>query len=117
MEGTLRDENGRIVCNRCTLAHDMHSRMVGLLGRKGLAEGEGLLLQPAGSIHTFFMRFPIDAVFLDRDRRVVRIAASVRPWRAALARRARSVLELAAGEAERVGLQRGHVLQLELEER
>ena len=115
MQGTLRDENGKIVCDRCTLARDTFSRMVGLLGRSGLAQGEGILLQPAGSIHTFFMRFPIDAVFLDRDRRVVRIAESMKPWRTAAARRSRSVLELAAGEAKRIGLQPGNVLQLEVQ--
>lgn len=115
MQAKLRDENGKVVCDRCTLARDTYSRMVGLLGKRGLAEGEGILLQPAGSIHTFFMRFPIDAVFLDRERRVVRIAPSVKPWRAAIARRSRSVLELAAGEAARVGLRPGNVLQLEVE--
>jgi uncharacterized membrane protein (UPF0127 family) len=88
--------------------------MVGLLGRTGLAEGEGILLQPAGSIHTFFMRFPIDAVFLDHEQRVVRVAAGLKPWRTAVAKRSRSVLELAAGEAARVGLQAGNVLQLEV---
>ena len=113
METTLRDEYGNVVCERCTLARNPYSRMRGLLGRGGLAQGEGLLLQPAGSIHTFFMRFPIDAVFLDRERRVVRIASDVRPWRTAAAKRSRAVLELAAGEAARVGLQPGHLLRLE----
>lgn len=113
METKLRDEEGRVVCERCTLARDPLSRMRGLLGRRGLAHGEGLLLQPAGSIHTFFMRFPIDAVFLDRERRVVRVAAHVRPWRTAAAKRSRAVLELAAGEAARVGLQPGSLLRLE----
>jgi uncharacterized membrane protein (UPF0127 family) len=88
--------------------------MRGLLGRSGLARGEGLLLQPAGSIHTFFMRFPIDAVFLDADRRVLRVVADVRPWRTAAVRRARAVLELAAGEAARVGMEAGTVLRLEV---
>jgi uncharacterized membrane protein (UPF0127 family) len=115
MQGTLRDQNGNVVCERCAIARDTYSRMVGLLGRTGLAQGEGILLQPAGSIHTFFMRFAIDAVFLDRELRVVRIAAGVKPWRAALAKRTRSVLELAAGEAARVGLQPGNVLQLEVQ--
>jgi uncharacterized membrane protein (UPF0127 family) len=87
--------------------------MRGLLGRSGLASGEGLLLRPAGSVHTFFMRFPIDAVFLDREQRVVRVASDVRPWRAAAAARARAVLELAAGEAARVGIRPGQVLRLE----
>ena len=113
MEAKLRNEDGNVVCERCTLARDPYSRMRGLLGRGGLAEGEGLLLQPAGSIHTFFMRFAIDAVFLDAERRVLRIASDVRPWRTAAAKRSRAVLELAAGEAARVGLQPGHLLRLE----
>jgi uncharacterized membrane protein (UPF0127 family) len=113
METKLQDEDGNVVCERCTLARNPYSRMRGLLGRTGLAQGEGLLLQPAGSIHTFFMRFPIDAVFLDRERRVVSIAPDVKPWRTAGAKRSRAVLELAAGEASRVGLRPGHVLRLE----
>ena len=115
MEAKLRNEDGNVVCERCTLARDPYSRMRGLLGRGGLAEGEGLLLQPAGSIHTFFMRLAIDAVFLDAERRIVRIASDVRPWRTAAAKRSRAVLELAAGEAARVGLQPGHLLRLEVQ--
>jgi uncharacterized protein len=114
MQGKLRNENGTIVCERCTLAASPFMRMRGLLGRRGLAEGEGLLLRPAGSIHTLFMRFPIDVVFLDADRRVLKVAAGVRPWRGAAAKRSREVLELAAGEAARVGLAAGDVLQLEV---
>jgi uncharacterized membrane protein (UPF0127 family) len=113
MEGKLHNEDGTIVCERCTLARSPFARMRGLLGRSGLASGEGLLLRPAGSVHTFFMRFPIDAVFLDREQRVVRVASDVRPWRAAAAARARAVLELAAGEAARVGIRPGQVLRLE----
>src|SRR5437868_14937833 len=110
MEVQLRDETGRVVCNRCTLARDPWSRMKGLLGRRSLPPGHGLLLQPAGSIHTFFMRFPIDAVFLDGERRVVKVAAHVRPWRTAAGKKARAVLELAAGEASRLGIKTGDVL-------
>src|SRR2546422_11180995 len=114
MEVQLRDENGKIVCERCTLARDPLRRMKGLLARRNLPHGEGLLLQPAGSIHTFFMRFPIDAVFLDADQRVLKVAAGVPPWRAAAAKRSRAVLELAAGEAARVGLVAGDVIRLEV---
>jgi len=111
MEVQLRDENGRVVCNHCTLAADPFTRMKGLLGRRSLPPGQGLLLKPAGSIHTFFMRFPIDAVFLDGERQVVKVAAHLRPWRTAAAgRRARAVLELAAGEASRLGIRTGDVL-------
>ena len=85
-------------------------RMRGLLGRRELPEGEGILLRRAGSIHTFFMRFPIDAVFLDREQTVLRVAADVAPWRAVGQRGARAVLELAAGEAARRGVAVGERL-------
>src|SRR2546422_6649678 len=85
MEVQLRDENGKIVCERCTLARDPLRRMKGLLARRNLPHGEGLLLQPAGSIHTFFMRFPIDAVFLDGERRGLEVAPELKPWRAGAA--------------------------------
>jgi uncharacterized membrane protein (UPF0127 family) len=111
MEGTLHSENGAVVCERCTLARNPITRMRGLLGRRGLAQGEGLLLQPAGSIHTFFMRFPIDAVFLDRSGSVVDVVRRLKPWRAATRLRARAVLELAAGEAERLTLRVGERLE------
>jgi uncharacterized protein len=87
-------------------------RMRGLMGRRGLPAGEGLLLTPAPSIHTAFMRFPIDALFLDRDLRVLDIRESLPPWRVAAKRRARAVLELSAGECARRGVEVGDRLEL-----
>jgi uncharacterized protein len=81
--------------------------MRGLLGRDTLAPGEGLLIRPASSIHTFFMRFAIDGVFVDRAGTVVKVVSGLRPWRCAAARRAAAVLELAAGEAAARGVQVG----------
>jgi hypothetical protein len=75
--------------------------MRGLLGRRELPSEEGILLKPASSVHMAFMRFPIDAVFLDRDMRVVKVASNLRPWRMAGSRGAKSVLEIRAGEASR----------------
>jgi uncharacterized protein len=109
---TLRRVDGEVVCERCTLADSPLTRMRGLLGRDGLGAGEGLLLRPASSIHTFFMRFPIDAVFLDRALVVVGIAGGVEPWRAASQRGAKAVLELPAGESFRRGLAVGDQLTL-----
>jgi uncharacterized protein len=100
----LRREDGTIVCERCLLAETALTRMRGLLGRRSLPSGEGILLKPASSVHMAFMRFAIDAVFLDRDMRVVKIAADLKPWRAAGARGSKSVLEIPAGEAERRGV-------------
>jgi uncharacterized protein len=87
--------------------------MKGLLGRRSLPWDEGLWLEPAGSVHTWFMRFPIDVVFVDRELRIVRIVESLPPWRMAAKRGARSALELPAGAAERCGLAEGDVLRLE----
>ena len=99
--------DGRPLCERSAVASSAPRRMKGLLGRKRLDRGEGILLRPASSIHTAFMRFAIDAVFLDGDGRVLRVAAHVKPWRAAGCRGARAVLELSAGESERRGVRPG----------
>jgi uncharacterized membrane protein (UPF0127 family) len=69
-----------------------------------------MLLRPASSIHTAFMRFAIDAVFLDGEGRVLKVAAELRPWRTSACRGARAVLELPAGEAARRGLRPGALL-------
>jgi hypothetical protein len=86
--------------------------MRGLLGRRGLESGEGLLIKPTGSVHTFFMRFPIDVVFLSRDGEVLKVSRAVPAWRMSAARRARVVIELAADEAERRGIRVGTRLDL-----
>jgi uncharacterized membrane protein (UPF0127 family) len=101
VEVALEHLDGRLACERCFVAQTPLTRLRGLLGRGGLAEGEGLLLRPAGAIHTWFMRHAIDAVFLDRDFTVLRVASDLKPWRFAGSRGSRAVLELAAGESER----------------
>ena len=106
-ELAIRREDGNIVCERCVLADTALTRMRGLLGRRDLPAGNGILLRPASSVHMAFMRFPIDAVFLDRDLRVVKIADDLRPWRAAGSRGAKAVLEMRAGEAGRRGVRVG----------
>ena len=91
--------DGSIVCTRCRLAVHPWSRMRGLMGRASLSPDEGMLFRPTGSIHMFFMRFPIDAVFLDRDLVVLDVARDLQPWRVASRRGAKIVIELAAGAA------------------
>jgi uncharacterized membrane protein (UPF0127 family) len=108
----IRRRGGGVVCERCVVADSVGRRMRGLLGRRELPVGEGLLLQPAPSVHMFFMRFPIDVVFLDRDLQVVDVRPDLRPWRMASKRGARAALELPAGEAGRRGVQVGDVLDL-----
>jgi uncharacterized membrane protein (UPF0127 family) len=100
----LTRADGSVACERCTVAHRMWPRMRGLLGKRSLESGEGLLIRPAPSIHTFFMRFPIDVVFLSRQGEVLKVAERVPPWRARSCRHSYAVLELAAGEAGRRGI-------------
>ena len=93
----LHDRTGADIATAVTLADTRASRRRGLLGRDGMNEGEALMLSPCTAIHTFFMRFAIDVIFVDRDSRVVRTVSRMRPWRIAIAWRARSVIELPAG--------------------
>lgn len=103
----------RVVCERGMVANRALPRMRGLLGRRHLPEGEGLLLEPAPAIHTAFMRFPIDVVFLDAYMRVIKVVESLPPWRSAAARQARAVLELAAGQARQRGVTPGDRLDVQ----
>ena len=108
----LLDEQGKVVCARLEVADNPRARMRGLLGRDSIADDQCLLLRPAGSVHTAFMRFPIDVVFLDRAMRVQRIVPNLRPWRMAGQRGARAVLEMGAGGAARSGISAGMELRL-----
>jgi len=108
----LRD--GSILSSQVTVADKPFRRMVGLLGRQSLKEDESLLISPCTAIHTCFMRFPIDAVFLTRELEIVNLHANLPPWRLALGGKGSfCVLELPAGKAARVGLKRGDRLLLE----
>jgi uncharacterized membrane protein (UPF0127 family) len=111
----LRTADERVLCERCLVAGSPLTRMRGLLGRRGLESGEGLLLRPAASIHTLFMRFPIDVVFVSRDGEVLKVVAALPPWRTAAARGAKAVIELPAGEAARRGIQAGLRLDMPLQ--
>jgi uncharacterized protein len=104
--------NGTVVCERCEIPESSFGRARGLLGRSGLEPGTGMLIDRAGMVHMFFMRFAIDVVFLDRELTVLRVVERLAPWRTAARRRAHAVLELAAGECGRRGLREGDRLEI-----
>jgi uncharacterized membrane protein (UPF0127 family) len=79
------------------VASSSATRSKGLLGRKGLSAGEGLWIVPCEAVHTFGMRFPIDLVYIDREKRVRKVRSSVRPWRMSACLAAHSILELPSG--------------------
>jgi uncharacterized protein len=104
--------SGSVVCERCLMATTALLRLRGLAGRSELPPGEGILLRPCASVHTFFMRFPIDVVFCDRDLRVLEVAAEVPKRRLRGRRGTKVVIELAAGEAGRRGVVPGAMLRI-----
>ncbi len=94
------------------LASSGGKRNRGLLGRDGLEPGEGLWIVPCEAIHMFFMRFAIDAVYLDKKKRVVKVVSDLKPWRLSGSLKAHSVLELPAGTAARTETQPGDQIDL-----
>ena len=105
---------GTTLATRAKLASSYTARFFGLMGRKRVEDGGGLLLTKTASIHSFFMRFRFDAVFIDRENRVIKIVPAMRQWWIAFGGRgAKDVIELPAGVAERTGTQPGDVLTFE----
>ena len=92
------------------MARSFGARFRGLMLTASLAPGTGVLFPRTSSVHTHFMRYPIDVVFLDADGRAVSIRPALLPWRFAAVRGASSVLELPAGECARLGLAEGDLL-------
>ncbi len=100
---------------RAGFANSMFSRAIGLMGQPTLPEGSGLVIDPCTSIHMFFMRFAIDALYVAGDGIVLRVVPHLRPWRLGpIILRSRYVVELPAGTAERTGTQPGDLLRVEL---
>jgi uncharacterized membrane protein (UPF0127 family) len=94
----LRHEaSGRTLAHTIEAAFDSKSRRRGLLGRDAMAEGTALIIAPCNSIHTWFMRFPIDVIFARKDGTVVKACEAVPAWRMRAALRAHSTIELPAG--------------------
>jgi uncharacterized protein len=109
----VRIQAGKVLCERCEIPASSFAQTRGLLGRDGLDPGEGMLIDSTPPVHTFFMRFPIDVVFLDRDWTVVGVRHRLGPWRLAGARGAVAALELPAGAAAASGVREGDVLVLD----
>jgi hypothetical protein len=111
---TIRNRsNGSIVAAFAEAAFSREARNRGLLGRDGLPPGHALLIAPCTSIHTWFMRFPIDVIFVKRDGRVVKIRAAVPPWRFVIALGAYAVVELPAGAIAQAAVTLQDHLELE----
>lgn len=99
--------------DRIGLADTSLTRLFGLLGRSSLDPGDGILIRPSSGVHTFFMRFAIDVVALDKQLRVLRLWPRLRPWRlTSVSLKTHSVLELAPGQIEACGIEVGDQLAI-----
>ena len=109
----MQRSDGRVVAGQVESATSVWSRFRGLMGRDSLPEGHGLVLRPCSSIHMFFMRFPIDAVFVDGDGVVVGLRRNLRPWTGfAMCAKAKACIELPAGTVDARGLTEGEAVVL-----
>ena len=95
------------------MADTSSKRRTGLLKHERLEPGEGLWIVPCESVHTFFMKFPIDLVYLDKKRKVRKVSKAVPAWRLSACLTAHSILELPAGTIEQTGTQTGDVIEIE----
>jgi uncharacterized membrane protein (UPF0127 family) len=107
-------DRGTMLVRRGALASNFMSRFLGLMGRRGVEDGGGLLITRSSSIHSCFMRFRFDAVFIDAGGRVVKVVPSMRTWRLAFGGKgAKDVLELPSGVAAATQTVPGDLLAFE----
>ena len=87
-----------VLAEEAIVADRLYSRMKGLLGKENLPKGQAFILRPCNSIHTFFMQFPIDVIFVDRDNKIIKAISGLKPWRlSSVYLLAQSCIELPAG--------------------
>ena len=103
---------GEILAGRVEPAFESEARRKGLLGRDRLPAGHALIIAPSNAIHTCFMRFPIDVLFVARNGTVLKVRRGVAPWRAAAAWRGYAVIEMAGGSVRPGAAERGDRLRL-----
>lgn len=105
---------GIVIASKAQIAASMGQRMKGLLGRKGLAPDEALVLKPCSSIHTLFMRFPIDVLFLDKNVQIIRVIQNMPPYRLSpFVWASHLAIELPAGKISQTNTQIGDRLRIQ----
>lgn len=108
-------KNGAVIVPELFLSRSLKARLKGVIGLERLGRDKAVLIEPCGAIHTCFVRFRLDAVFLDRERRIVKICRDIKPWRFMVSGglKATSVIEMESGwfdwsllhEGDRVDIQ------------
>ena len=94
----IKKLNEGIIANKVRVASGVFDRMLGLMFSKNLGDWDGLLISPCRSIHTFFMRYDLDVIFLNKENKVIKIIRNMKPWRLSwIYFRSDHVLEMAGG--------------------
>lgn len=112
MSRLVNQRTGATIATDIRLAGNPWTRAVGLLGKKTLPDGQGLLIRPSWSIHTWFMRFPLDVIFVDRGNVVTKVSRNMGAFRMAASRGAHAVIELRAGTLSEDDVREGDQLSL-----
>ena len=108
----INKTKGKILAEKAGLANTIFSRSKGLLGRKDFKQGEALIIVPCNSIHTFFMRFAIDVLFVDSENKVIKAISNMRPFRLSnLYFSARYTIELPTGTIKTTSTAPGDILE------
>jgi len=102
-----------VLADSADVADTSEKRRTGLLKHMHLEPGQGLWIVPCESVHSFFMKFPIDLVYLDRHHKVRKVRHHMAPWRISACLTAHSILELPAGTLQATGTQAGDQLQIQ----
>jgi hypothetical protein len=109
----IHQNSGQVVCPEIKLATSILQRFFGLMGKPALPTGQGLWLEPCDSIHSCFMRFCFDAIFLSKEGEIVHLIQGMRPWRMSpILFKSNVVVELPQGSIEQAGLKIGDKLSL-----
>ncbi|MBM3246498.1 MAG: DUF192 domain-containing protein [Candidatus Omnitrophica bacterium] len=109
--GIVNKTKNTILAQDVSIANRLFKRMKGLLGRKEFKAGQAIILEPCNSIHTFFMRFPIDVLFVDKNNRVIKVKSSLKPFRLSpIYFNAAFAIELPSGMAEATSTSQGDIL-------
>lgn len=113
----VNNSRGRVLCEQCAVANNPLTRIRGLLGKKSLVDGEGLLIVPCASVHMFGMQFALDVVFLTKENIVTDFTENLLPGKLYVAQRhfgkAHVALEIAPGTIAATATVRGDQIQLE----
>ncbi len=107
-----KKESSEGIIQKAKIADNFFSRLFGLMFRKNMAENEALIFYHAASIHTFFMRFSIDLVFLDKENKIIKISKALKPWRVSFCLKSSITIELPPHKASQNSLKEGDILEI-----